>query len=630
MSSNKTMLKDQDFVDHVNACIHAFRESNLKDHLPLGPDYSFLDHQLATEALQLHRLVKKFEIPSDEHSTDRAADSIADVLAHDFAGLTSFEPGADKELSGLVRHILYNAKRTLNEALANYRFSISNLELTSGETFVSARGDTSVYAKLRDVKQWAVTADCFDLAAELVFQSPLLLHAAKRHFKAFLDSKVTAEIVYRLDGDPVKIGEYKRWLHQMYHEKLWDTAVKTAQSHSFKTQGAYDRFVGLENLKLKLKCFVTIQPGSRVTTVPKDNDKDRVILCECWLNMLVQRTIAGSIRKIIQDQYGIDLKKSQDLHGLLISDLQNVTIDLKNASNSVWFSVVKWLMERTKLLTHLTASRCGLIKVGDDLHRLNMLSPNGNGFTFEVLTLVLLCVARECDSFAHVYGDDIIIDADVAPQYLEVIEYMGFMVNTTKTFLNGNFRESCGSFFCEGYIISYDLHYAEDVVDAITLVNKIGLMAYATDSMLASLWLTLHKELLSKCPRNLLRGFRFNDVKHSNLKVLVPDLADGVFVHPAWLKKLRAQDPLWQQEHKNFLIDHMDLLCDLNLSPSRVSKYRYVKKRSVTYEDMDSSWFEKNIDASRLLGWFYVWAGRAIAPPLRETKLVSQFQIAVT
>lgn len=610
-SSAIRFVKDSEFTAFVNTRVNEFLVKNKNHHIPLGQDYSSFDHQLATEALQLHRFVSKFEIPSEDESLTRATESVQSMLKYDSSGLTSFNPGADKSLCGFSRHIIYNARKTLNEAIANYSFSVSHLELTSGETYVSARGDTSVYAKLRDAKQWTVTRSCFDLASRLIYNSPMLRHAAKVHYKSYFN-KV-------FDSLNTTLTRKQAWIEWNNHLKL------KVVGHQSGLNGKESYHVFRE----KLRKVVTIVPGARLTTVPKNNSTDRVIECECWLNMLVQRTISGSLRKIIKDFYGVDLERSQDLHGMLISDLSNVTIDLKNASNSNWLCVVEWMLDRTLLLSHLKQSRCGLVSYNDEWNRLNMLSPNGNGYTFEVMTLMLLCVARELDSFSFVYGDDIIIDSDVAQCYIDVVQKMGYVLNTSKTFLSGSFRESCGAFFCEGYITSYDLHYANDIVDAIILTNKIGIMGKTTDSLLSKQWLMLHRELLDVCPRNLLRGVDFNLINWSTLKVMVPDLADGILCTKSYIRSARSKDPVWIKEHRNLLIDHMDLMCDLNYKPHQLSFYRYVSKRSKTYADMYDD-FESKIKVNRTLGWFYVWSGRAKAPPLRATYLHSEYRISVT
>lgn len=122
-SSVIRFTKDSDYVSYVNDLLNKHHLELSNQHIPLGQDYSFFDNELATEALQLHRFINKFEIPSEEASFSRASSSLMDMLNYDASGIITFNPGNDGELSGSVRHILYNAKRTLNEAIRSYSFA---------------------------------------------------------------------------------------------------------------------------------------------------------------------------------------------------------------------------------------------------------------------------------------------------------------------------------------------------------------------------------------------------------------------------------------------------------------------------------------------------------------------------
>ena len=102
----------------------------------------------------------------------------------------------------------------------------------------------------------------------------------------------------------------------------------------------------------------------------------------------------------------------------------------------------------------------------------------GNGFTFGLMTFTLLCAARQYDSFAHVFGDDIIIDGDVAPAFIDLLHVTGWTLNSSKTFLTGPFRESCGGFVHSGvYLDSYKIEWAENIVEACVTVNKVRRLA---------------------------------------------------------------------------------------------------------------------------------------------------------
>jgi hypothetical protein len=82
----------------------------------------------------------------------------------------------------------------------------------------------------------------------------------------------------------------------------------------------------------------------------------------------------------------------------------------------------------------------------------------GNGFTFELETLIFYVICAVCCELhgltprgaVHVYGDDLIIPTTVAGTALSLLKYLGFTPNAKKTFLSGVFRESCGGDYFEG------------------------------------------------------------------------------------------------------------------------------------------------------------------------------------
>jgi hypothetical protein len=80
----------------------------------------------------------------------------------------------------------------------------------------------------------------------------------------------------------------------------------------------------------------------------------------------------------------------------------------------------------------------------------------GNGFTFELESLIFFCAALAVQEYQNVssqisvFGDDVIIASSCFPLFSEFSEFLGFRVNTSKSFFSGAFRESCGSHFYSG------------------------------------------------------------------------------------------------------------------------------------------------------------------------------------
>lgn len=605
------------FINDVNRLVGCFIES--RDITALGPAYKELSFEACEKQLILHRMSKKFEKPNTDLAEGRAVASIAKMVALDEQGIKTFQPALLK-LDPYVRHQLYNIRARLHERISNYRFDCTRFQLPSGETFVSSGGDVSAYAKLRDRSQWVTTHKNFDKFAEVCYNSPMLKFAARRHMKMW-QSETGQRFAY---------------------SKMWNKAKALGLRNP--------RFVIFKSM---LRCIVTFSPFARLTTVPKDNTNDRVIECECFCNMIVQRAIETVVRSIIKDEFDVDLDVSQTVHKLLLLNDNNVTIDLKNASNSVYMSVVDWFMGDTKLGRDIKASRSQSVTyVNSDgnrcEHRFVMMSPMGNGFTFGIMTLLLLTICREYDSFAHVFGDDIIVDKDVAHDVISLLKVIGFETNESKTFTSGNFRESCGGFTAERqYITSFDVTWSVDIVDAMITTNKIGIMANSASYDFGLELLELHANLVDACPPHLLVDFDFiSDYaarKISMEKRLIMQsyrsdkagcqpfghligttradyysLSGGVFLPLKRILRLQRKDTRCVAKFNEYKeLGQTKPLCYVNLA---------YEKRSVTYKNEFNKDLKPVNNVSQLFSWWYLYSNRVIAPTTRDIEVVNQWR----
>lgn len=552
------------FVKDVNSLVHQFIERNSNAVVELGPKYYGLNYEEASRNLRLYRFCNKFSIPSESDSI-RAERSVNDMLDYDEKGLSDFNI-ADVP-SVFHRYQLQNARFRLQKLLAKkFRLDISDFDMPSGETNVSNRGNVSIYTKLKDLKQWQCSPSNFDLFAQICYNSPGLKFAAKQHIK-----------------------------------NLGFKHFQTGKS-------AFERF------KFKLRKIVTFVDVSRVTTVPKNAEVDRVILCEPMCNMICQRCIAKSLVEFINKTYEIDLYDAQSVHGALLTLVESSTIDLKNASNSNWLAFIRWFLSGTKLLGLLEKSRIPTVQYKDNYHHLKMISPMGNGFTFEVMTLILLTITREFDSFAHVFGDDIIVDEHVAKDVTELLTSIGYNINTKKTFIGTSFKESCGSFVCDGkYITSFDIKYSTNVAEAISTVNKIFVL-----QRIDELYAPLYRSLVKITPVALLSGDCFyqtycNDPRvhylpksykpiDVDLNVNIP-LADKVVIHPRQLRKARKRV---QQEKKT------PTQWELGNTDYEV-KY---ESKTIVFSKRDTSWFPiDNVEGVLIYHFLYSGVG---LPTLRK------------
>lgn len=198
--------------------------------------------------------------------------------------------------------------------------------------------------------------------------------------------------------------------------------------------------------------------GNRFTTVPKDNTKHRGICVEPSLNLFYQLGVGKSIRSRLKSA-GIDLQNGQELHRRLACnaslDGSLCTLDLKNASDSVSRRLVELFLP-PKWFELLDDLRSKTTVIGGKTILLEKFSSMGNGFTFELETLLFYAIAQTCvphgipGETVSVYGDDIIVPTESSKDVIRALEFFGLTVNEEKSFTSGHFRESCGGDYFKG------------------------------------------------------------------------------------------------------------------------------------------------------------------------------------
>jgi hypothetical protein len=196
--------------------------------------------------------------------------------------------------------------------------------------------------------------------------------------------------------------------------------------------------------------------------VPKNAKTDRSIMVEPILNGFLQKGIGSYIRARLM-RFGINLddqsiNQRKACKGSVDDSL--ATIDLSAASDTISRELVKFLLPFS-WFDALDCARTGDVTLpdGTDL-RLEKFSSMGNGFTFELESLIFyslawaVAVASKVDTKEiSVFGDDIIIPSSLASLLSQVFDSVGFSVNSDKSYVSGPFRESCGTDYLYGYSI---------------------------------------------------------------------------------------------------------------------------------------------------------------------------------
>lgn len=214
---------------------------------------------------------------------------------------------------------------------------------------------------------------------------------------------------------------------------------------------------------------VTLIYGSKLTSVPKNEETVRTIAIEPSGNMAMQLA-AGSILEDTLSYIGCDITRQQPKNKALAQrgsiDGSIATVDLSAASDMITPSLVCALLppKWSELLMNI---RSPVISVKGDLVELNMISTMGNGYTFPLMTLCLcsLIYAYRCRhrgspslyidwSSTAVFGDDIIVPVEEYTELCEILDQAGLVVNHSKSFYEGPFRESCGGDYMDGVDIT--------------------------------------------------------------------------------------------------------------------------------------------------------------------------------
>ncbi len=194
-------------------------------------------------------------------------------------------------------------------------------------------------------------------------------------------------------------------------------------------------------------------PGNRYLTVAKDDSTDRSILVEPTVNSWFQQGLGRYIRRRMKLVCKVDLDDqttNQRLAklGSVSGDL--ATVDLSSASDLISSKLIEDLLP-SDWFFWLNSSRSHRSLVDGQWIELEKFSSMGNGFTFDLQSLVFFCLTEavvELEGYnpfwVNVFGDDIVLPSGVKDRFLRLFHDLGFQVNQKKSFWEGPFRESCG------------------------------------------------------------------------------------------------------------------------------------------------------------------------------------------
>lgn len=252
---------------------------------------------------------------------------------------------------------------------------------------------------------------------------------------------------------------------------------------------------------------------SRFCFVPKTVKTSRLIAVEPTLNTFYQLGLAAILERRLRRFFGIDLETQPDSNrcmarlGSLIDATFGdgfATIDLTSASDSISLGLAGYILP-PEWLDVILFLRCGYAQCGPDgstIRQLHMVSTMGNGITFPLQTAIFAAataaaVAQSDDVLTmpkawsesnigglySVFGDDIVVKSRASERLLWLLRVLGFRPNPEKCFTSGEFRESCGLDFYQGFNVRpFFLRRAETLQDLSVCYN--GLVAWAARTLI--------------------------------------------------------------------------------------------------------------------------------------------------
>jgi hypothetical protein len=229
---------------------------------------------------------------------------------------------------------------------------------------------------------------------------------------------------------------------------------------------------------------ITLSEHSVLLTVPKKTEIDRVIAKEPDCNALLQRMYGLYLSDRLK-RVGIDLStqsKNQRMarEGSITGGL--ATIDFSSASDTLSRQLVLLVLP-SEWYEVLDALRVKETQLDGSTIELELFSSMGNGFTFELETVVFYSIARAVQRLSNktgpvtVYGDDVIVPTSIAKRYMRICRWLGFIPNLDKSFTKGWLRESCGKFYHRGtdvtpFFIRGEIRTVHSLINVLNQLTK--------------------------------------------------------------------------------------------------------------------------------------------------------------
>lgn len=198
-----------------------------------------------------------------------------------------------------------------------------------------------------------------------------------------------------------------------------------------------------------------------LVNVPKSWKTLRSITPLTLIGLFLSYGIGGLATERLRTRGKLNIKKLQARHRKLARKYSltrtHATTDLRRASDSIMSHHLNAVLPRDWYVAlRRTFNRKLNIANHDELVYSMSVLPMGNGATFPIETLFFYCVIKAIGNLLKVkgtysaYGDDLIYPSKIHAYVTVVFAELGIGINEDKTFVESDFRESCGGDYYRG------------------------------------------------------------------------------------------------------------------------------------------------------------------------------------
>lgn len=272
--------------------------------------------------------------------------------------------------------------------------------------------------------------------------------------------------------ESVKNNQKWSFLVEAIREDRFNTEKFGFSDFAFSMSESQDSFLKSRAIQVDDSGAPSVRASSSIAkliSVAKNSTSRRTITIEPLLNQFVQQGFNTVLRSCI-------LRCPVLRHCLALSDQSKnqvlamegsltdewATIDLKSASDLLSLQLVKIVFGRHRgFIDSAIECRSSEVKYKQLVKTITKFAGMGNALTFPIQSVVFASLAiaavlyqdgnrpsigrlKRAARLVRVYGDDIIVHTDYAQQVVVWLQSFGLTVNRKKSFLAGNFKESCG------------------------------------------------------------------------------------------------------------------------------------------------------------------------------------------